>query len=213
MKRLFALLFGLSLGACGLADVPRDADRPSNIEGWPPTRSLEGPIQSVTRPTLTRMSTMQVKNLRTGQTDELRVTRFGNGVRVQETDGCTWTRAIDWFAPSDSFAGCGTSKNWHTAQAQVEREGSLFPLRVGNRAVYQRDAVSWNGRTSSRRTECEVIDTAEVLRPGGATPAYVVRCDDGRVTRTTWYAPVEGPIAYHEERQGRGVRDAWIRIN
>jgi len=213
MRRYLAFPVVLSLSACGATGSSFGLDRLLGTEGWPATRSLNGPIQPVAKPTLERMKTMRVRNLLTGETGKLRIVRFGNGVRVREPDGCTWTRALDWFAPSDSFAGCGTSKSWHTAQATVAQTGSLFPLQVGNRAFYQRDAVSWNGRTSSRLTTCEVTGTAEVLRPRGATAAYEVTCDDGRVTRTTWYAPVEGPIAYHERLKGKGVRDAWLRID
>ncbi|MEL6476120.1 MAG: hypothetical protein AAFR17_02230 [Pseudomonadota bacterium] len=214
MKAFVAASVICVLGACSAADFASQRQQLFGPEGWPETRRLDRPIAPVTRPMLRRLSSMKVENLLTGEQERIKVSRFGQGVRVREADGCIWTRAGDWFAPSDSFAACGTSKNWHTAQARISRSGSLFPMRIGKRAVYERDAVSWNGRTSSRQTACEVTDTAEVLRPGGrATPAFVVTCDDGRVARTTWYAPSKGPIAYHEERAGKGVRDAWIRLD
>ncbi|MEM6905910.1 MAG: hypothetical protein AAF568_08460 [Pseudomonadota bacterium] len=213
MKRVFALPLAMLLGGCQATVPLSSVERWFAPEAWPQTQRLAGPIEPISRPTLGRMNSMRVRNLVTGQVETLRVSRFGNGVRVRETDGCTWTRSYDWFAPSDSFAACGNSENWHTASATVAREGSLYPIRIGKRATYQRDAVSWNGRTSSRRTQCEVTGQEAVLRPTGATPAYVVTCDDGRVTRTTWYAPSEGPVAYHEKRQGRGVRDAWLRLD
>lgn len=214
MRRFLAIpvLCLLSAGAAGAADVRGNPWK--ERDGWPTTRTLERPLPAIPTSTLPRLGDMDVANVLNGQSERFEVARFGNGVRVREANGCTWTRAGEWFAPSDSFARCGTSKNWHTARAQVAREGSLFPMRVGSAASYRREAVSWNGRTSSRVTRCEVTGTAEVLRPqGSATPAFVVNCDDGRVSRTTWYAPAEGPIAYREERKGRGVREAWVRID
>lgn len=214
MKPILAMSLAVVLGGCAASTIYLDLPLDFWGKGRPETRQLTADIAPVKSPMLRRLRSMQVKNLLDGEPHRLRISRVGNGIRVRETDGCVWTRSHDWFAPSDSFARCGTSKNWHTAEARVRREGSLFPLRVGNTATYEREAVSWNGKRSTRRTRCVVKDTVEVLRPGqGATPAYVVACDDGRVQRTTWYAPRKGPVAYHEIDGENRVRDAWVRID
>ena len=214
MKSIIALSLGVVLSGCAAGTI--DLDLPLDFwgKGRPETRQLTADIAPAKSPMLRRLRSMQVKNLLDGQIHRLRISRAGNGIRVNEPDGCIWTRSQDWFAPSDSFARCGTSKDWHTAKARVRGEGSLFPLRVGNTVTYERRAVSWNGKRSIRRSRCVVDDTVEVLRPGkGATPAYVVVCNDGRVRRTTWYAPRKGPVAYHEIDRDNRVRDAWVRID
>ncbi|MEM7745689.1 MAG: hypothetical protein AAF409_18470 [Pseudomonadota bacterium] len=214
MKPILAMSLAVVLGGCAASTV--DLDLPFGFfgKGRPETQPLTADIAPVESPVLRRLRSMQVQSLLDGEPDRLRISRAGNGIRVREPDGCVWTRSHDWFAPSDSFARCGTSKNWHTAKARVRREGSLFPLRVGNTATYERRAVSWNGKRSTRRSCCVVEDSVEVLRPGqAATPAYVVVCDDGRVRRTTWYSPRIGPVAYHEIDDENRVRDAWVRID
>lgn len=214
MKFSAALSFAIFLGGCSLTSLDFELPLDFTGKGRPDTRSLTSALGPVNKPMLRQLRSMNVRDLLSGETRQMRISRAGNGIRVREPDGCVWTRSHDWFAPSDSFAHCGTSQDWHTAQARVLREGSLFPLQVGKSAAYERQAVSWNGKRSTRRTICEVEDAIEVLRPGqNATPALVVGCDDGRVLRTTWYAPGEGPIAYREVSRGRGVRDAWLRID
>ncbi|MEO1331563.1 MAG: hypothetical protein AAFW46_18080, partial [Pseudomonadota bacterium] len=116
--------------------------------------------------------------------------------------------------PSDSWAGCGSSKTWHTAQATVRVIDPLYPLQVGATGVYERSATSSiTGATSVRRSTCRVTDAVAVERAAAApTPAYVVVCDDGRIERTTWFAPGVGPVAYREARKRRGLRKAWVRV-
>lgn len=214
MKFLRSVLLTLPIAACGMAD--HDPLKLGSLTGGPApeTRSLEMSIQPVNSPSRAEFSSMTVKSLLDGETSSYTVSRYGNGVRVREGSGCVWTRARDWFSPSDSWANCGTSKSWHTAQASVRILDPLYPLEVGSTGSYERRAVSLTGDVSVRETRCEVISAVEVLRPGRtATPAYVVECDDGRRTRTTWYAPGEGPVAFREEHRSRGVEEAWVRAD
>ncbi|MEM7060148.1 MAG: hypothetical protein AAF557_21410 [Pseudomonadota bacterium] len=213
MKPIFTLSLAAVLSGCVAGTIDLDLPFDFLVKGRPETRQLTADIAQVKSPMLRRLRSMQVKNLLDGATHRLRISRAGNGIRVREPDGCVWTKSHDWFAPSDSYARCGTSEDWHTAKAHVRREGSLFPLQVGKTVTYERRAVSWNGKRSTRRTRCVVEDTVEVLRSGqGATPAYVVVCKDGRVRRTTWFAPRKGPVAYHEIDRNHRVRNAWVRI-
>lgn len=178
------------------------------------TRSLSGALEPIVAPLLPQLGPIQVRNLAAGTTETLEIRRFGNGVRVTEPSGCTWTKGIDWFAPSDSFANCSTSKNWRTATAEVRQLQSIFPMQVGARGAYHRRAVSSTGKFSERRTDCQVMDAVDVVLPSAqVVPAYVVACYDGRVRRTTWFAPDIGPVAYREVHDKRGLRDAWVRVS
>ncbi len=218
MKRLLAPLIALPLAACSITDdfeIPTVSSVTSLFAPvGPETRPLTASIAPVRRPSANALSSMTVTDLENGSRKTFSVKSFGNGVRVREGNGCVWTRAGDWFSPSDSWANCGTSSNWHTGQAKVRELDSLYPLRVGSVGSYQRSAVSHTGRSYSRKTRCEVTDAVEVLREGrAATPAYVVKCNDSRRVRTTWYAPSEGPIAYREVHRRNGLEEAWVRSN
>lgn len=220
MKRLLVPFLALPLAACSVGKELESFKVPTielpSISALfagpgPETRPLKGSIAQVGRPSARQIPSMTVTSLVDGTRASYSVRRYGNGVRVTEGNGCIWTRAGDWFSPSDSWANCGTSKNWHTGQARVRELDSLYPLRVGSVGRYERRAVSHTGRSYTRETRCEVTDAVEVLRSGRATPAFVVKCDDSRRVRTTWYAPDEGPVAYREVHRRNGVEEAWVR--
>ena len=210
MKQSFILLTALLLAACASPSEPRKASKP----GMPDTRELSGEILPVEAPVFGRLQSMLVWNLLDRQAEALDIHSYGDSIRTREQNGCVWTRGIDWFAPSDSFANCSSSTNWRTATAKVSQEQSMFPLRVGSRGSYHRRAVSNTKKVSERTTRCRVRDAVEVVLPSRqAVAAYEVRCDDGRVRRTTWYAPDLGPVAYREVHRKKGVRDAWVRVS
>lgn len=210
MKSLFCFAL-VALGA-GCATIASPVAQNAGDIGWPAARPVSEPIAIVPAPTQRHLASMEVVDLANGGSRRLEVVRYGNGVRVRESDGCVWTRDADWFSPSDSWANCGNSRNWRTAQASVTRDGSLYPLQVGSQGAYTRTATTPEGRTSTRTTSCLVTGVEAVARPGDVeTPAYVVVCEDGRLRRTTWFAPQEGPVAYREEHLTRGLREAWVR--
>lgn len=211
--RVASFLAGALLASgCSVAGL--DVEMPAGFPGAAPSptvRALEGSISEAARPVLPGPGRVTVRGLDGTGTRAFSVARYGNGMRVKEADGCTWTRDRDWFSPSDSWAACGSSDDWHTASARVRVLDPLFPLRKGATGAYERRAVSHSGKVSTRTTRCEVTDAVALVRPGGArTPAFVVVCTDGRVERTTWYAPGEGPLAYREVHERDGVRDAWV---
>lgn len=207
MKRPPILVLTVLLAGCG---------------GWsgfgpapgPETRSLGADLPPLERPSRSEFRNMKVQSLIDGETRTITIARFGNGLRIRDSDGCVTTRVLDWFSPSDSFAFCSSSQNWRTAQARVKVLDPLYPLDLGAEGVYWRRAVSGTGRISERESRCEVVDTVEVVRDRAPTvPAFVVECDDGRLRRTTWYSPGIGPVAYREIHEDRGVREAWVRID
>ncbi|NIA72421.1 hypothetical protein HBA54_27920 [Pelagibius litoralis] len=218
MKRFLPVMLALPLAACsagGDFQLPSISSLSSVFApASPSTQDLSGSIKPVARSAADDLSSMTVTSLMDGSRKTYTVRPYGNGIRVRESNGCVWTRSDDWFSPSDSWANCGDSKNWHTARAKVRELDSLYPLKVGSVGRYERRAVSSSGRSYTRETRCEVTNAVDVLRPGqAATPAYVVVCKDTRRTRTTWFAPGEGPIAYREVHRRNGVEVAWLRAD
>ena len=176
----------------------------------PETAQISSPLPIVQQPE--GFGSFQTTSLMNGRSSSYTVQSYGNGLRVREADGCVWTSAADWFSPSDSWANCGTSKNWNSAQAQVRQIDSLYPLQVGAEGRYQRQATSHTGRTRTRNTVCRVTGAVDVVRPGlPDTSAYVVKCDDSKRVRTTWYAPGQGPIAFTQVSDSQGLEESWIR--
>lgn len=205
----------LALALPLIAGLPGEAPQASIFGFFDRTRPDEGRLTGaaprIPHPTL---GSMTVLNVMSDRIERIAIEPFGNGVRGREANGCTWTRQANWFSPSDSWAACGTSRSWRTARAEVRVLDPLYPLEVGATGTYRREAVSQTGRKSNRVTECEVTGAVTVEATAeGTVPALVVDCDDGRVTRTTWYAPGRGPVAYREVHRKHGVRDAWVRID
>ncbi|MEM6974561.1 MAG: hypothetical protein AAF577_17400 [Pseudomonadota bacterium] len=206
-----AALSSLLLGCAAIQSGPRIVE-PTDMPGMQTLALAPEEARALRVEEPVPLSSMALRNLKTGEPDAWRVTRFGNGIRVREADGCTWTRISDWFAPSDSWAGCGTSRNWHTARAQVRVLDPIFPLQLGATGRYERRAISHTDRLSTRTTECRVTEAVALRGANGQdTPALVAVCNDGRLERTTWYAPERGPIAYREVHLKRGPREAWLR--
>jgi hypothetical protein len=161
-----------------------------------------------------RLASMTVRDGLDGDTGRVVVMPLADGFRMADPSGCIVERGASWFEPSRAWIDCGVSDDWHTATAEVTTLEPMFPLAVGATARYRRTATSFTGETSTRETECFVHDAVGVVRPTGATtPALVVECFDGRIRRTTWYAPDEGPLAYLEEHVERGPREAWTRLD
>lgn len=162
------------------------------------------------RPAAAAFRSRTVRRLPGGRIERLEVTPVAAGVTVIAPDGCRVTRPRDWFSPAAAWEKCGTSHHWHTARAEVRVLDPLYPLRLGASGRYERRAVSHTGRTSTRTTLCRVEDTAAVDLGQRDLATFVVVCDDGRIRRTTWYAPQDGPVAYREEHRSRGLREAWV---
>lgn len=162
------------------------------------------------RPRRSDFSDRTVKNALTGDLERLQMSAVGRNIRLRDATGCSATRALDWFSPSATWKNCGTSSNWHTGQGRVRVLDPLYPLQVGATGLYWRSARSHTGKTSVRTTECRVTDAVTIAIGSRPENAFVVKCDDGRVERTTWYAPGAGPLAYHEAKKGRSPREAWV---
>ncbi|MGF1659688.1 MAG: hypothetical protein ACFCUS_09680 [Rubrimonas sp.] len=213
LRRLapFALL---ALGACAPMEGLRVAGFTLIGDGaHPQTERLAAPLRPLGRPGTPLAASFSAKDLRTGATLRFDARRYGQGVRVRQSDGCVWTRSGDWFAPSDSWANCDGGATWATGRAEVRSARSIWPLKPGAEGRWTRKAVSHTGKTYTRDTVCRVVGAEAVIRERGAkTPAHVVECSDGKRTRTTWYAPDEGPVAFRKVHAENGVEEAWVRF-
>ncbi|MEO1539401.1 MAG: hypothetical protein AAFU59_03390 [Pseudomonadota bacterium] len=229
MKRYLPLALAAALSACTTTDFQggftpvseRLGAASDRVVSWtrsltgtgPQTRRLDTPLPMLARPAKGQFRSFVLSDMRSGVEGPMTFRAKGRRLRVEEPDGCTWRSSLDWFSPSTSWEGCGTSRNWHTGSAQVSVLDPLYPLKIGARGVYERVATSHTGRTYTRQTICRVTGAEQVVRGNGAlSPAYVVACDDGKRVRTTWYAPDDGPVAYVQRHAVEGIEDAWVRV-
>ena len=215
-----ALLAATTLGACAsVGDALNDAGMfiESSFAGSGPVeRNLSGSLEAAQRPSAGSWSNMAIEDQQTGDIETLAVAASSSqSLSFLQADGCAYTRANDWFSPSERWTNCGTSTNWRDARASVTVSGNLWPLQVGRTAEYTRRAVSARtGEESTRTTRCEVVDAVQVLRhTGELTPTFKVECGDGRRERTTWWSPEEGPVFYMQRHDRRGLEVAWEQIS
>ncbi len=206
---LIATLASATLAGCG--GLPPGGPTQLLTSIAPNVGGTNVDLASVPRPTAPDFRTMQIRH-GDGRIETRRASASGNFVTMTEADGCRSTRSLDWFAPASAWSGCGTSRNWRTAKATVREVRSIYPLQVGARGTYTRQARSSTGKTSSRTTHCKVTGTATIVAMGKSNPTYKVRCNDGRITRTTWLSPDLGPLAYREVHSRKGVREEWSRV-
>jgi len=108
---------------------------------------------------------------------------------LEDSDGCTWTRARGFYQPSTEWANCDGSQG----SATVTLKWPVFPFHVGKQWAYNVDAGRW--RTSR---ECRVENTARVRTMIGVVDTFKIVCNDKWNTRTRYYSPVLGTSVYYE---------------
>lgn len=210
IRRLAPLALVLALAGC---TASADLASFSLGEPGPRTRPLDAKLAPIERPARAEFSGFEAVDLLTGKPLRFDLRLADGALRARESDGCTWRRAADWFAPSVAWDRCGTSKSWAKGTARVKVLDRLYPIQPGAKGVYERHAVNAKGDDYRRRTTCTVGKPVAVLgRSGKALPAHVVTCDDGKRTRTTWYAPGVGPVAFVQRHEEKGVEEAWQRL-
>jgi hypothetical protein len=200
-------------GACAPVDTAQRSLR-ALIPGMvaPQTEAVSFAMTVAEKPAAPLSGDFAARDLLTGERIAFDVRRSGDGVRVRQSDGCAWSRSGDWFAPSSAWENCDVGQ-WASGTAQVRRTASIWPLREGAAGGYARDAKSSTGRSYARETACRVTGAEAVVRENGArTPAWVVECRDGKRTRTTWWSPEEGPVAFRKAHDSNGVEEAWVRL-
>lgn len=218
MPRSSLCLAVLALAGCaatgdvaGMADGLMPARLVSLVDATQPAVVATGvAMPPIVAPSRSEFFDRTVENRLSGGSETLRMHASGRRIRIESAAGCRSTRLLDWFSPSVAWEGCGGSDDWRAGRAKVGVRDPLYPLEVGATGRYRRWATSHTGETSVRTTDCRVADAVTLDLGGRRADAFVVACDDGRIERTTWYAPGEGPVAYREAHKRRGLREAWV---
>jgi hypothetical protein len=127
-------------------------------------------------------------------------------IERRESDGCITTRSNkDIYSPNLTWKNCNPGP-WGSGNAEdMQIEGALWPLKVGNKVQYRFKTVNSMGQTnlSAYRT-CEVTGTALAQAGGQEYPSYKTVCKDHNSTRTLYYAPSVARNVRTEQKMDRG---------
>ena len=126
---------------------------------------------------------------------------------LEDSDGCTWTRPKEFYAPSTEWANCGG----RDGTASVSLSGEIFPLQVGKSWSYDVDGGNW--RTAR---DCEVEDAARVRTVIGENETFKIVCTDKWNTRTRYYAPKLGTSVFlerHRRTKAQRIRYEFLKFD
>lgn len=124
----------------------------------------------------------------------------------RDSEGCTWARAHDMFAPVLSWNNCGGAGGTQ----KYEVKGNMWPLEAGKSAAYHYSGTDANGRSWSGVNRCKVEGTVSVTTVAGEHDTYKVVCEDLSRTRTSYVAPAVGKrVLFINRHNRRGTTDKY----
>ncbi len=204
-KRWRALvLAGLAAAACSA--IPKD-------------NPATGTLQPVDIPAYEVGTVFHQHDLLTGQDSFWRIVDVQDGlVHAESRSGCRYSFR-DPLLPTLTWDDCSGAAGWTSGRRTfTAAEGSLWPLRVGNKARYE---VSWTGnggQTDSGTLDCSVDQAVRLTVRAGEMDAYRVVCllrwSDVSRTRITYWAPELGQVRFTDthSRQGTTTSTELIRV-
>ena len=125
--------------------------------------------------------------LRDGEQVEFELVSLGDDeLSGKLSDGCSWTKTKNIFAPSTTFSNCRGNTGTQTI---TEADGKIWPLAVGKTQSWSVTGNNTKGDAWSTTRSCKVASTERVKAPAGEFDTYKVVCRDKWRTRTWYYAP------------------------
>ena len=132
-------------------------------------------------------------NLISGAAETSRITAIDGKLisGVNETTGCSFTYVHAAYAPSVRWDNC----NGSSGNQSAERNGSIFPIQLGNAESWKFSGQNAKGETWESVRNCSVVETAKVTVPAGTFDTYHIKCEDEWWVRHYYYAPEVGSSA------------------
>lgn len=132
----------------------------------------------------------------------------GDGrVTARSSDGCEWTVPGEWFAGVERWKNCGGSNG---VRELLKSDGTLWPLKVGNRSSYSYQMQAEKGDAQYERVKCEVASEARVTVVQGELDVFRIECvrtNEWSIETRTWYwSPEVGEVKYLRYDNKKGVR-------
>ena len=133
-------------------------------------------------------------------------------LKITRSNGCVTTHITeDRYAPNLSWKKCNKSRKWHSGEVtKFEREGSLWPFKVGNKVKYNYTRANADGqRFHGTKMSCEVAATETVNVPAGEYGTYRIDCKYPWMKQSFWYAPtVDRTVKFARDHKKRG-KTSW----
>lgn len=112
--------------------------------------------------------------------------------------GCSISIVQNTIAPEREISSCGDDNT----KQEIETEGALFPLSVGNAESWNVTRTNATGQVNRYSAGCTVNDTARVTVPAGTFDTYVINCSLGRERRNYFFAPEIGTVVMYLRQSG-----------
>ena len=129
-------------------------------------------------------------------------------LQISRSDGCVTTHSTeDRYGPSLTWKKCNDSRKWHSGEVtKFDREGALWPFKVGNKVKYTYARRNAEGKMFyGTKMSCEVAATETVKVPAGEFGTYRVDCKYPWQKQSFWYAPaVDRTVKFEREHRKRG---------
>ena len=149
------------------------------------------------------------KRLVNGEDVAIEATRLDEKTqKISRSNGCVTTNSTeDRYGPNLSWKNCNDSRKWHSGKVtDFDREGSLWPFKVGNKVKYSYTRQDANGGYHyGTNMSCKVAATETVTVPAGEFGTYRIDCKYPWQTQSFWYAPaVDRTVKMELEHRKRG---------
>jgi hypothetical protein len=151
----------------------------------------------------------KAKRLRNGEEIMVEATRLDDKTQqISRSNGCVTTNSTeDRYGPNLSWSKCNDNPNWHSGKVtEFERDGALWPFKVGNKVKYKFTRVNANGKYFyGNKMSCEVAATETITVPAGEFGTYRVDCTYPWAKQSYWYAPaVDRTVKTEQNHKKRG---------
>ena len=119
--------------------------------------------------------------------------------------GCTLTRPHEETTQWTKGENCRTD-----FETDLEREGQVWPLTVGNAWSYKYSGGDSRGNSWSGSMTCQVKGQERVEVPLGAFDTFHVMCDTTNIRREWWMSPKLGvAVRFKRWNSARGSTRGW----
>ncbi|MDJ0738181.1 MAG: hypothetical protein QNJ91_00575 [Gammaproteobacteria bacterium] len=149
------------------------------------------------------------KRLRNGEEIIVEATRLDEKTQqLSRSNGCITTNSTeDRYGPNLSWEKCNDSRKWHSGEVtKFDREGALWPFKVGNKVKYKYARRNAEGKMFyGTKMSCEVAAKETVEVPAGEFGTYRVDCKYPWAKQSYWYAPaLDRTVKFEQDHRKRG---------
>ena len=170
-------------------------------------------LEPMERPALERQRFYQLDK-KTGEERfyERTVLREDGTYSGVNNNGCQYEAMGDLVSPALSWSGCNGNPKWSSGENKnMEKQGEIWPLKVGNQVSYRYTQVNALGEEQAPTAmKCKVLAQVNIDVASGNHDAFKVRCirrkSDWSATRIYYFSPELGvELKFVKSTSSKGV--------